>query len=274
LNWRFIPYAEFDGASNMAIDVGLLERAESCLSRIAGHGRTEGAEFYPPVLRLYGFSPPCLSIGFSQALPEDVTSRVRARGFEIVRRPTGGRAVLHFKDLTYSFVAAEKGEGDLGILEASVSAAYRQICAGLSEAFLLLGFAVELGPAQAAYRHLVDCFAATTNADLHFQGCKLAGSAQLRRRGAVLQHGSIPLSLDQELVSELLAGAQVGRVERKTDHHANLFEILKRSVSFAELNQAMKTGFERAFSVEFEESELSSEELAQAGKRKSEFSCR
>jgi len=239
----------------MAIDVGLLERAERC----------------PPVLRLYGFSPPCFSLGLSQRLPEGTVKRVIEHGFQIIRRPSGGRAVLHFKDLTYSFVASQKGTGEFGILESSVSAAYKQICAGLKEAFLLMGFHVELGSARAPYRHLTDCFLATTHADLHYGGRKLAGSAQLRRRGAVLQHGSIPLNLDQDLVSELLGSKQNDLPEPKSDRHANLFEIMGGPTSFLELNEAMKKGFEKAFSVKFDESALTFEELSQAHQRLNEF---
>lgn len=250
-NWRFIPFSAHDGASNMAIDIGLLEQAleES------------------PVLRLYGFAPPCLSIGLNQKLDEGTYSRTRAKGFDIVRRPSGGRAVLHHKDLTYSFIASEKNSGKHGILEHSVSNAYRQICTGLQEAFALLGLKTELGAAQTAYRHLADCFLATTNADLHFNGKKLAGSAQLRRHSCVLQHGSIPLELEQDIMPELLGERQSRNYER----HANLFELLESKVDIAALNAAMKEGFEKAFQIEFDVRPLSEEELKDADRSKSDF---
>ena len=243
LAWRFIPFAEFDGATNMAIDLQLLQQCEA------------GAA---PVLRLYGFSPPCLTLGLNQKLAEETLERVRQRGYDIVRRPTGGRAVLHLNDLTYSFVARQKGEGEFGVLETSVSAAYKQICAGLQAAFDILGLRAELGASSSAYRHLADCFLATTNADLHHAGRKLAGSAQLRRRGTVLQHGSIPLNLDQNIMADLLG---LERKEEGSQRHANLFEILRREVSMAELNEAMKDGFAKAFSVEFSERVLLPEEI-------------
>jgi lipoate-protein ligase A len=247
LNWRFIPYAQFDGATNMALDVALLEQAED----------------NPPVLRLYGFAPPCMSIGLAQRLPPDCVARIEERGFEIVRRPSGGRAVLHYHDITYAFIASQTGTGKYGLLQHSVSAAYRQICEGLKEAFLLLGLAVELGPAAAAYRHLADCFLATTNADLHFAGRKLAGSAQLRRRGCVLQHGSIPLNLDQELVPTLLGAEprEPRTAKTKEDRHANLFEMLGHELSISELNEALQQGFSRAFNVSFDSQPLSEREI-------------
>lgn len=251
--WRFIPFSEHDGATNMAIDIALLERALET----------------PPVLRLYGFTPACVSIGLNQKLDQGICSRTEARGFDVVRRPSGGRAVLHYKDLTYAYVAAEKNKGEHGVLEHSVSNAYKQICQGLQEAFSLLGLKTELGSAQAAYRHLADCFLATTNADLHFNGKKLAGSAQLRRHSCVLQHGSIPLELEQDIMPEILGQARAVDQER----HANLFEILGRKLSMDELNQAMRQGFEKAFEVEFEIVPLSAEELSAAALTRAEYFC-
>lgn len=242
-NWRFIPYSQLDGATNMAVDLHLLEQCKN------------GA----PVLRLYGFSPPCVSLGLNQTLDEESQQRIRARGYDIVRRPTGGRAVLHLNDLTYSFVACQKGEGDFAFLETSVSAAYKQICAGLQSAFEILGLKTELGASNSAYRHMADCFLATTNADLHFAGRKLAGSAQLRRQGAVLQHGSIPLNLDQNIMADLLGQE---RNAQSQERHANLFEALGRSFSMDELADAMRQGFAQAFSIEFTERDLDAAEIA------------
>jgi lipoate-protein ligase A len=252
-NWRFIPFLEHDGATNMAIDIALLEKA------------LESA----PVLRLYGFSPPCVSIGLNQKIDPSMYERTREKGFDIVRRPSGGRAVLHHMDLTYAFIASEKNSGDHGILEHSVSNAYKQICLGLQEAFYILGVRTELGSAQAAYRHLADCFLATTNADLHHNGKKLAGSAQLRRHNCVLQHGSIPLALEQDAMAELLGERQAAKAER----HANLFEILNRRVEISELNDAMRRGFEKAFQIEFDSEPLSREELEIAEANKAEYLC-
>lgn len=237
----------------MAIDTMLLERAEKM----------------PPVLRLYGFSPACMSIGLSQKLSDESIENIQRRGFDLVRRPSGGRAVLHYKDLTYAFVGAEIGVGQYGFLERGVNAAYKQICCGLQQAFSILGLNAELGSAEAAYRHLADCFLATTNADLHHKGRKLAGSAQLRRRGAVLQHGSIPLNLEQGLVAELLGGneSKTGNVER----HANLFDILGKTLTIEELNQALKAGFEAAYDVELEASPLSQEEMQVANQLKENY---
>lgn len=252
-SWRFIPFSEMNGAMNMALDVLFLEEAESTV----------------PVLRLYGFSPPCISLGLNQKISEDSIKRTQERGFEIVRRPSGGRAVLHYKDLTYSFIACQKGHGSIGVLESGVSSAYKQICSGLQSAFGHLGLKTELGTSSSAYRNQVDCFLATTNADLHVDGLKLAGSAQLRRRNAVLQHGSIPLNLDQDLMAELL-GINKSE-ERKNERHANLFELLGRVVPISELNEAMRLGFSSAFETSFSIREPDASELSRAEKLTGEF---
>lgn len=221
-----------------------------------------------PTLRLYAFNPPTVTIGLSQKISADTIDRIKSKGFDVTRRPTGGRAVLHYKDLTYSFLARDISQQSGGILARSVSAAYKQICAGLQNAFEILGVKAELGSSAVPYRHLADCFLATTNADLQFDGKKLAGSAQLRRRGAVLQHGSIPLNLEQGLMLELLEG------ENRTDspelaaanRHANLFDALGQELPQNELCQAIREGFERAFAHAFVESPLSDEELQGAKK--------
>lgn len=245
-SWRFLPYSEHCGATNMAIDEVLLEDV------IAGNcGAT---------LRLYGFSPPAVSIGLNQQLDDATIARIQANRIDVVRRPTGGRAVLHLHDLTYSFTCADETAG--GPLKSSVTAAYRQICQGLIESLRLLGLQTELGESQSPYRHLADCFLATTPADLHCRGWKIAGSAQVRRRGAVLQHGSIPLRQEQDALTALLHAA-LDTQGAKPQRHLNLFdEIGYKSVD--ELNSAFIQGFQRAFATPLVTGALTEEELQSA----------
>lgn len=224
---RFIRFASFDAATNMAIDEAILD------SHLEG--------LVPATLRLYGFAPPAVSIGHGQRIDAETLRSIESKGFTVVRRPTGGRAVLHFNDLTYSFICSSKHEanalvtepgqrklvlstsenvgteprqGGAGSLSArratsvlvsqSVSEAYRQICGGLICTLARFGLEVELGQSQSNYRHSQDCFQVTTGADLHVKGRKVIGSAQLRRKGAILQHGSLLLNQPQGLMSELL----------------------------------------------------------------------
>lgn len=220
---------------NMAIDEAILD------AHVAG--------LVPPTLRVYGFVPPCVTIGLSQKMEESAVDRIRSRAIDVVRRPTGGRAVLHLNDFTYAFIGSE--------LPSSITASYREICRGLINAFAEVGVPTELGPTGVAYRHLQDCFMATTDSDLHHGGTKLIGSAQVRRRQAVLQHGSVPLNQNPTLMPELLGETHT---ESKGSRHLNLFDLSGREISFSELENAFKIGFERAFGAVFEPGELTDEE--------------
>lgn len=248
-NWRLIDYEVYDAATNMAIDEAILN------AHLAG--------LVPPTLRFYGWSPPAVSIGYGQKFPEAAASRVREKGFDIIRRPTGGRAVLHLDELTYSFVgsAATTAEvsPDKKVLSSNIIKAYKQICAGLINGFRNLKVPVELGEGEHAARQMHDCFTATTNADLHYQGKKIAGSAQLRRQNAVLQHGSILLCQDQDLMPELLFGDRKKKSvesDPQQTRHANLFEITNHAFSSEVLIDAFKLGFEEAFGITFDSSTL------------------
>jgi lipoate-protein ligase A len=274
----------------MAIDEAILE------AHLAG--------LVPPTLRLYGFEPPAVSVGYTQKVPDVLLARARAGGFDVVRRPTGGRAVLHSGDFTYSFVASSKrrqepggapiavthkssggsqatsatlrsespgghtGE-DGGLLVESVSGAYKQICQGLQNAFNSLGLDLALGGTDVPYRQLHDCFLATTGSDLQFKGKKMVGSAQLRRRTAVLQHGSILLDQPQSLLPELL-GRTIG-VDDIGIRHANLFDALGARISHAELEAAIKNGFESAFGAQFQDELLSEHEIRLVDQFKSKY---
>jgi lipoate-protein ligase A len=230
--WRLIPYAEFDGSTNMSIDEAILEE------------RINGAA--PPTLRLYGFSPPCVTIGLSQKMDDAVAARIQAAGVDVVRRPTGGRAVLHLDDLTYSFVGTDTTCG--GRFSTSITESYKQISQGLVAAFAELGAPSELGATGVAYRHLQDCFMATTGSDLHHNGTKLIGSAQVRRRGSILQHGSVPLLQDPEMMPRLLGEP----TSPDSPRHLNLFDLIGRRLTFAELQDAFQAGFQKTFDVDFE----------------------
>ena len=295
-SWRLISYSVHDACTNMAIDEAILD------AHLLG--------LVPPTLRLYGFVPEAISIGHTQALPASLLDKTRQAGVDIVRRPTGGRAVFHRGDLTYSFVGLSRSyekkppsqpvamladvtraharQTDYNLpqpfladsdvlsgwcnnrfLSDSVSGAYKQICQGIICAFLHLGVQLELGATHTPYRHLHDCFLATTTSDLHFLGKKMVGSAQLRRKGAVLQHGSILLNQDQRAMVNLLGQGVSGSENIK--RHANLFDAIGYAVSFAELQNFMKLGFEEAFGAELKEDTLSSFEWEKVSKLRGQY---
>jgi lipoyl(octanoyl) transferase len=167
-----------------------------------------GAGEAPPTLRFYGWSPATLSIGYFQKAADEVRlDEVAARGLGFVRRPTGGRAVLHDAELTYSIVVPEKYPG----LPTSVTESYRVLSEGLVHGFRALGLEAEMvslaseeEKAKYATAGSAACFDSPSWYELVVDGRKVAGSAQVRQHGAVLQHGSILLDLDVELLFELL----------------------------------------------------------------------
>lgn len=191
-NLRYVHTDALSAALNMAVDDILLDAAR------AGAG---------PILRTYAWSPPAVSIGYAQRADEAIdVDRCRARGIDLVRRTTGGRAVLHWNELTYSFHCAD-GEGPAaqGLQESS-----RQLGECLAEGLRRFGVdacvergRVEQGQGAAADRRGA-CFASTARWELTCGGRKLVGSAQRRTRGALLQHGSILAGPEHLQIAELL----------------------------------------------------------------------
>jgi len=181
--WRLIPLLEASGNVQMAIDRWLLAQHQS------GH---------PPTLRFYTWSPPAISLGYHQhKYPERWQHLVwQGQKVELVRRPTGGRAVLHQGDLTYAVLVS-------GLTGDRVQV-YQKICEFLIQGWRSLGVELHYGTSGRGYIHNPNCFGTATGADLVLpDGSKLIGSAQLRRGGAILQHGSIRLQPDAQLFAEV-----------------------------------------------------------------------
>lgn len=247
-NFRLIDYSSHSGSMNMAIDEAILSSYASSECQ--------------PTLRFYGWEPPALSIGYGQKLSEKLTGNCKELGLDIVRRPTGGRAVLHQNEFTYSFICgAASSDLNSAILGESIIEAYKQICQGLINGFSILGLEVSLGSSEKSYRDFDDCFMATTTADLHIAGKKIVGSAQLRRGKAVLQHGSIVLNQDHELMSKIF-GAKL--VDSGKTRHANLFHELGKTIETKELVEAFQRGFSQAFDCDFAKTGLTNRELEKA----------
>jgi len=187
----------------MALDEAILEAA--------GHGEV------PPTLRLYAWSPACLSLGYAQPAADVLPDELAARGWDLVRRPTGGRAILHTDELTYS-VAGPQDEPRLagGVLES-----YRTLAGALLHALHLLGIPAQAlenpaagrppgnaqeNPSQEQQRDQNPvCFETPSNYEITVAGKKLIGSAQARRKVGVLQHGSLPLHGDLARIILVLA---------------------------------------------------------------------
>jgi lipoyl(octanoyl) transferase len=186
-SFRLLDTAPSPGAWNMAAD-------EVLAASVAAGG--------PPVLRLYRWDPPCLSLGRNQpARGAYDLDRLNDRGIHVVRRPTGGRAVLHDRELTYSVLVPDRALGGPRALNAAV---HRTLLAAVRD----LGVPACVQPPReerASAPSLDPCFSAAAEGEITVGGRKLVGSAQRRQGGVLLQHGSLLLESDQSLIRELVA---------------------------------------------------------------------
>lgn len=208
-----------------------------------------------PTLRLYRWSPPAVSIGLLQPIESISEEACRQLGFNIVRRPSGGGAVLHQHEITYAVVV----DGRVCPEGSSVMATYRWLAKGLTAGLRKLGIEASLSNSNdrnCPSQHLIAsfCFARTSAADLTVEGLKLGGSAQARRRHFLLQHGSIPIRLDTETIEQIF-----GLSGRK--NFTCLEEVLEREVSPCEFVEALVAGFLEALGVSFIVSGLTPTEL-------------
>jgi lipoate-protein ligase A len=247
--WRLIVDGEADGATNMAVDEAILAAV------------VEGTSL--PTLRLYGWSPPCVTLGRSQPLADADLARCRAGRIDIVRRPSGGQAILHTDELTYSVALCQtdpRAEG--GVLES-----YRRLSKGLLAGLHRLGAET----AQAVEKKLPlgeptpVCFEVPSNYEITSGGRKLVGSAQWRSRGGVLQHGSLPLRGDLMRIVELLVFSDDERQVRRQSLRARavtLEEVLGRAVPFFEVAQALAEGLGEALNLCLEPGKLTADERA------------
>lgn len=182
--FRLIPLLEASGKVQMAIDEWLLEQ-----HRLGLH---------PPTLRFYTWSPAAISLGYHQRRWPDFWENLSWENtkLDLVRRPTGGRAVLHQGDLTYAVITSRISGSRMDV--------YQKLCEFLIEGWRSLGVNLHYGKAGRGYIHNPNCFATATGADLLLEnGSKLIGSAQVYRDGAILQHGSMLLQPDRSLFSQV-----------------------------------------------------------------------
>jgi lipoate-protein ligase A len=186
-----------------------------------------------------------------------------AAGWDIVRRPTGGRAILHTDELTYS-LALPIGDP---LAAGTVVASYRRLSAGLARGLERLGLSARAAERQAARRSRAGgpvCFDGPSHYEITFQGKKLLGSAQARVKGAVLQHGSLPLRGDIGRICSVLAGRP--DPDQVRARAVTLQEALGRAVSWDEAAEALAAGFGAEFGLSIEPGELTPEERERAAR--------
>jgi len=256
--WRLIIDTEpRSGPANMALDQAVAEAVA------AGES--------PPTLRFYGWKPPAVSLGRHQRVAEVDLRAIAALGYEVVRRPTGGRAILHVDELTYS-VAAPTGESRV---QGGVMDAYLRLSNALVAGLQSLGLS-DAGKAPGHVRAGEDvsaaCFEVPSAYEITADGRKLIGSAQSRRAGYVLQHGSLPLTGDITRLVDVLVltdeEAATLRVELAT-HACTLAQALgvagdAAEVAFDRVAQAMADGFRTMLNLNFTAAHPSPGEIRRA----------
>ncbi len=235
IKWRLFDTGANIGAYNMAVDEELLARAQ------AGEKT--------PVLRFYTWNPLTVSIGRFQKIEEAVNAEAcKQRGIDIVRRITGGRAVLHNQELTYSIIARSGNP----LFPSSVLGTYKVIATGLLQGLKNLGIPAEMVARSNRHATLVKkdakdpaCFSSPSWYEILVRGKKIIGSAQRRLAGAFLQHGSILLDYDPALEAEVILGGCANDVV------TSITRELGRSVPLEEVKQSFVKGFSEAMGIEF-----------------------
>jgi lipoate-protein ligase A len=249
--WRLIRSGPGRGAWNMAIDEAILEAV--------GQGGS------PPTLRLYAWAPPCLSLGYAQPYGDVDPTRLAAHGWEVVRRPTGGRAILHTDELTYAVIAPL----DEPRLAGSVLESYQRLSQALLEALHRLGIPAQVQEkAPAAGNQNPVCFEVPSNYEITIQGKKLIGSAQARRKEGVLQHGSLPLQGDLARILEGLSypddATRQAAGSRLLAHATTSEAILGYRLDWNTAAGAFVGAFEQVLNLQLQAEELTPAELARA----------
>lgn len=250
--WRLIIDPPSCGSWNMALDEALMDSAKLPGSL--------------PALRLYSWNPACLSLGHAQSFSEVDKHALTQQGWDLVRRPTGGRAILHIDELTYSITAS----ADHPMMRGGILESYRRI----SQAFLHFLQSLSLNPVSSESSNtnskdpLPVCFEVPSNYEITINGKKIIGSAQARRNNTVLQHGTIPLVGDISRITDVLIfrdeqerSTSAERVlSRATTIETEAGRIITREEAVKNLVQA----FEQVHQIEFVLGSLTGDEMKNA----------
>ncbi|MFW5986001.1 MAG: lipoate--protein ligase family protein [Halanaerobiales bacterium] len=249
--WRLIDSGISDAYYNMALDEAVMKAHRQNL--------------VPPTIRFYGWSPPGLTLGYFQQIDREVDREACTRyNIDIVRRLTGGRAILHDDELTYSIITTN----DEKYLPSGILDSYKIISKGIINGLKNIGLKVELKPVEkgkkAGTGFSPACFDAPSWYEVVADGKKLVGSAQTRQQGIVLQHGSIPFTLDEDLLFSILKTGSdrvKERLKEKFRRKATAVNYQSdKKPDIQTVKNAIRHGWEKVFSVKITEDELLPEE--------------
>ncbi len=235
MKFRYLETSFHNASWNMALDEAILESV--------------GAEKVSPTLRFYAWKPAAVSIGYFQGINDEVdVEACRLRDVDVVRRVTGGGAVFHSQELTYSLVMPE----NYGFASGDILSSYRTICGGVIMGLAQLGINARFAPIN----------------DVVADGRKLSGNAQMRKHGCILQHGTILLSVDVDemfmllkVPSEKLKGKLIQEAKERV---SSVSQILGRDLGYEEAVPAFKAGFAQSMQMSLVDENPSDTELLRA----------
>ena len=253
--WNFINTGTKNPYYNMAMDEALLN--------FVSRGEID------PVIRFYTWNPATLSIGYFQRLQKEIDiDKVKEKGYGLVRRQTGGRGVLHDKELTYSVIVPESHPN----MPSTVTEAYKIISQGLLEGFKNLGFETYFAiPRSKEERDKLKqprssvCFDAPSWYELVVEGRKIAGSAQTRQKGVILQHGSILQDIDIDDLFDMFKfkneRLKAKMKENFVQKAVAINDISNQHITLNEMENAFEAGFKKGLNIDFKPLELTKKQL-------------
>lgn len=261
MEWRLIKDSYHSGFMNMAIDEAIMIVHREGL--------------VPPTIRFYQWSPAAVSLGYFQELEKEINiNACQGMGIDIVRRPTGGKAVLHDKELTYSFVIRENHP----LVNDSILETYKKISGGIIRGLSYLGIKAVLVPLREKLNNTLSsnenkseihhsdiksiCFSVPSQYEVQVEGKKIVGSAQVRKKEIVLQHGSLLIELEKDKLFSVFnfPSAQIREKNKIRFKATSLEEILKKKINFSELSEILSRGFEEEFEIKLTEGKLTEKE--------------
>lgn len=253
--WNFINTGSKNPYYNMAMDEALLN--------FVSRGEID------PVIRFYTWNPATLSIGYFQRLQKEIDiDKVKEKGYGLVRRQTGGRGVLHDKELIYSVIVPESHPN----MPSTVTEAYKIISQGLLEGFKNLGFETYFAiPRSKEERDKLKqprssvCFDAPSWYELVVEGRKIAGSAQTRQKGVILQHGSILQDIDIDDLFDMFKfkneRLKAKMKENFVQKAVAINDISNQHITLNEMENAFEAGFKKGLNIDFKPLELTEKQL-------------
>ncbi|MBP2652374.1 MAG: biotin/lipoate protein ligase [Firmicutes bacterium] len=255
MEWRILETPPLGGAVNMAIDEAIM----------LSHSRGE----VPPTIRFYRWSPPAVSLGYFQKAEVEIDfDECRRRGIDVIRRLTGGRAVLHDTEITYSLVISENYPG----IPSTITGSYRYFSAGLVTGLEKLGIKAQMSLPRSAYSRIdqrkklasAACFDSPSSYEITYAGRKFVGSAQVRKQAVILQHGSVLLSFSPEKLAAVLKLPTRDRrelmVSTLNDSVTSVEKILGGKINWEEVRTALLMGVCETLEVTASNGCLTSEE--------------